>query len=71
MTLTIEESLTVCTWLMERGLGLEECACILCDMECGDTFALSLIKVFLKREQYKEKVDERFKDVDWGNPVVL
>ena len=70
MILTIEENLSVCEWLMERGLGLGECACLLCEMECGETFALALRRVFLRRQQYKEKIDEKSKDTDWGNPVV-
>lgn len=69
MILTVEENMHICDWLLERGLGLGECACMLGDMECGDTFALALLKVFLARRKKMEAIDEEFNVPDWGNPI--
>lgn len=69
MILPIEENLSLCDWLLDNGLGLGECACILCEMECGDTFALALMRVFIRRKQIKEQLDEKTKSTDWGSPI--
>lgn len=70
MILSIAENLDLCEWLMERGLGLGECACVLCELECGDTFALALARVFQRREKLKEKLDEKTKSTNCGNPII-
>jgi hypothetical protein len=69
MILTVEENMHICDWLLERGIGLGECACMLGDMECGDTFALALLKVFLARRKKMEAIDEEFNVPDWANPI--
>jgi hypothetical protein len=70
MILSITENLDLCEWLMERGLGLGECACVLCELECGDTFALALARVFTRRKQLAEKMHEKTDKTDWGSPIV-
>jgi hypothetical protein len=69
MILSIAENLDLCEWLIERGLGLDECACVLCEMECGDTFALALARVFQRREKLKEKLHEKTNQPSWDNPL--
>ena len=63
MILSIEESQSLCEWLQDRGFEMGECACVLGDLECGNSFALALLKVFNERKR-KNNV------VDWGNPIV-
>lgn len=69
MILSIEQNMHICDWLLERGLGLGECACVLGDLECGDTFALALLKVFMARRKRMEDMHEEFDVPDWGNPI--
>ncbi len=69
MILSITENLDLCEWLMERGLGLGECACVLCELECGDTFALALARVFSRRKQIAEKMHEKTNQPSWDSPI--
>lgn len=69
MILSISESQSLCEWLMERGLGLGECAAMLGDLECGDTFALALLKVFVDRRNKLEAIHAQVPIGDWGNPI--
>lgn len=69
MILSITENLDLCDWLMERGLGLGECACILCELECGSTFALALARVFQRRKHLAEEIHEKATPPDYGNPI--
>ncbi|MFI0477766.1 MAG: hypothetical protein ACH349_01385 [Candidatus Rhabdochlamydia sp.] len=69
MILSLPESLDLGDWLYKRGLGLGEVADVLCDIECGDTFALALKKAFFNRKKTMEKVDEKKTIYDWGNPI--
>ncbi len=70
MYLTLEENLKLCDWLLEKGLGIGECACLLCDLESGDTFALALLKVFHERKLNLDSIHDKNNVVDWGNPIV-
>jgi len=69
MILDVEESKELCDWLMERGLGLGETAHFLCDLGCGDTFAIALMKVFKHRQNLMEKLHAKKPIPDWGNPI--
>lgn len=69
MILGLEESKELCDWLMERGLGLEEVAHFLCDLGCGDSFAIALLKVFINRQEKLEKLHDKNPIPDWGNPI--
>jgi hypothetical protein len=69
MIFEVEEAQKLCDWMLDRGLGLGECAYMLSHMECGDTFALALFKVFKNRELKTERLHERFNARDWGNPI--
>lgn len=55
MIFEIEEAKSHCDWLLDRGLGLGECANVLCDMQCGDTFSLALLKVFKHRSDLLDR----------------
>jgi len=70
MILTVEQNIELCDWMLARGLALGECACVLCEMECGDTFALALARVFKRRQQLAEKIHDKTNGPDWGNPIV-
>ena len=70
MILSITENLELCEWLMERGLVHDECACILCELECGDTFALALARIFTRRKQLAEIIHEKSKQNNITNPVI-
>ncbi len=70
MHLSIEESQNICDWLLDRGLGLGECACVLGDLECGDSFALALLKVFNERKIMMESIHAKDSPIDMGNPIV-
>lgn len=65
MILDIKESQELCDWLLQRGLALSECADLLMNLGCGDTFAMALFKVFLKRKELLEERDEKFNSYDW------
>lgn len=54
MILSIEEGEELIDWLMDKGLGLGECAYMMCNMERGDSFSIALLKVFNER---KKKLD--------------
>lgn len=69
MILSIKESLDLCDWLLARGLGLGECAALLGDIECGDTFTLALLKVFVERSKKLEALNEKCPIPDWGCPI--
>jgi hypothetical protein len=69
MILSISESQSLCEWLMDRGLGLGECAAMLVDLACGDTFAMALIKVFIDRKNKLEAIHAQIPISDWGNPI--
>ncbi len=69
MILSVEESLDLCDWLLERGIELDECACILCELNCGETFALSLLRVFNRRKEKMEKQNDKTNRPDWGSPI--
>ena len=58
MIMSVAENLDLCEWLLEQGLSLPECACILCEMECGQTFAMSLSRVFKRRILNGEKLHD-------------
>ncbi len=69
MIFDTEQAKSLCDWMLDRGLGLHECACVLSNIECGDTFVLALLKVFKNREIKMEKLNEKFSVVDWNNPI--
>lgn len=64
-----EEAKELTEWLIEKGLGLGECAYMMCNMECGDTFALALLKVFNERKQKMEALNAKNPLSDWGCPL--
>ncbi len=66
MILDIEESKELCDWLLGRGLGLGECAHVLCDLTCGDTLAIALLKVFKHRQLIQDKIHEKDHPIDWS-----
>lgn len=70
MILELDESMKLCDWLMERGLGLGEAAVVLADIACGDTLAIALLRVFKGRKILQEKTYEKNTIPDWGNPIV-
>lgn len=63
-----EEAKNHCDWLLDRGLGLHECAMFLADMELGDSFTLSLLKVFSERKNKMRKLYDKHNS-DWNNPI--
>lgn len=66
----IRQELDLCEWLMNRGLGLEECAWVLSDLYTGYTFPLALLNVFHDRKLLLEKCHAKNNDIsDWGNPI--
>jgi len=69
MILDLDESKELCDWLMERGLGLGECAWVLADLACGDSFAIALIKVFNQRQKKLEAIHAKNPIPDWGCPL--
>lgn len=71
MILTIEENMQMCDWLIQKGLCLAECATVLVNIECGNTFAFALSKVFIERTKKMEEMDEEFDSFDWGSPITL
>lgn len=68
MHVSIEESQSLCDWLLDRGLELGECACVLGDLESGDSFALALLKVFYARKLKLESVNANVDPMDWNYP---
>lgn len=70
MMLDIKESQNLCDWLLERGLGLSECACVISHIECGDPFSLALLKVFIERKKMMEKIDENDAFNPWHDPII-
>lgn len=69
MIFEIEEAKRHCDWLMEKGLGLGECATFLGNMDCGDTFSIALLKVFINRQDKLEKIHGKITSSDWGSPI--
>lgn len=70
MILDLKESKELCDWLMRRGLGLGECAHVLCSLGSGDSFAIALLKVFEKRKQKYEEIHAKNTMPDfWGDPI--
>lgn len=65
----IKESQEMCDWLIERGLGLNESAWVLCHLIDGDTLDIALIKVFKQRELKLEAVNEKVNINDWSCPI--
>lgn len=55
MILDLKESQDLCDWLIERGLGLVEAAMVICDIACGDSLCIALIKVFNHRKEMTAK----------------
>jgi hypothetical protein len=70
MILELDESMKLCDWLIEKGLGLGEAAIVLNEIGCGDTLAIALLKVFKARKILQEKTYEKNNMPDWGNPIV-
>lgn len=70
MIINVEESKCLCEWLLQRGLGIGECAQFLANMECGDTFAVALMKVFNKRKEKLEEIQSKICMTNWNNPVI-
>ena len=54
-------------WLVNKGLGMGECAHLITDLELGDSFGMALLKVFKRREVEAQNAQRNF---DWGDPVV-
>lgn len=71
IVLDLKESQELCDWLLERGVSLDEAACVLGDLTCGDTFGIALLKVFKHRKLNLEKRNEKDISYDWGNPITL
>jgi hypothetical protein len=72
MILDLKESQELCDWLLQRGLCLDETACVLGDLACGDTFAIALLKVFNhRRKNNMEKNNENIFSNAWSNPITL
>ena len=69
MILPNEECQQLCDWLIEKGLGLGECALFLSNIELGDSFALALLKVFIERKKQLEAIHEKKTIHDWGSPI--
>ncbi len=70
MILDLRESQELCDWLMRRGLGLGECADLLCDLACGDSFCIALLKVFKNRQLKHEEIHAKNPMPDfWGDPI--
>lgn len=69
--LDLKESQELCDWLLQRGLGLGEAACVLGDLACGDTLYIALLKVFNHRKSNMEKLHENQFSNDWSNPITL
>lgn len=69
MILDLEESKELCDWLLERGLGLGECAWVLADLAAGDSFAIALVKVFDQRKKNLEAIHEKFAADNWSCPL--
>lgn len=63
----ISEARELCDWLVQKGLGMGECAHVITDLELGDSFGLALLKVFKRREV---EVKNEYANLDWGCPVV-
>jgi hypothetical protein len=71
MILDLKESQDLCDWLLQRGISLDEAACIIADISCGDTFCIALLKVFNHRKSNKEKIHENIFSNAWSNPITL
>ncbi len=69
MIMSWQENMEICEWLIEKGLSLEESALVIGDMEGGDTFAHSILKVFTHRKKKMEEIYAKYPTFDWGNPV--
>lgn len=69
MTLELEESKKLCDWLMERGLGLGECAWVLMDLASGDSLGQALHKVFKHRKEMMEAINEKANYALWDCPI--
>lgn len=69
MIIELDDSIEIIDWLVEKGLGLGEAATCLCYYETGDSFALSLLKVFIDRKKQMEALHEKVDVPDWGNPI--
>lgn len=69
MNLSLEESKELCDWLIERGLNLCECAWVMADIACGDTFSVALLKVYKQRRENLEALNEEVDFDDWGIPI--
>ncbi len=70
----LNEAKELCDWLIDKGLGVGECADFLMSLGCGDTFAIALFKVFEDRKKIVEKIYEKishdevkpsFSSFDW------
>lgn len=69
MILDLAESKELCDWLLERGLGLDDAAYVLCDLACGDSLGIALLKVFKHRQLKLEETNAKNNMSDWGNPI--
>lgn len=70
MILEVEESQSVCEWLIDRGLSLEESAKVLAYLECKNSFCVAILKVFIERRSLKKELsDEPSPRFDWCNPI--
>lgn len=59
----VEESINIMNWLIANGIDIHEAAKAVRDVELGDSMAESILKLFKRREIYKEEKE------DWGNPI--
>lgn len=65
--LSLPQSVELSDWLVDKGLGMGECAHLITDIELGDSFGMALLKVF-KRREVLERSHEKV--VDWTMPII-
>ena len=59
MIMSIDGSRDVIDFLLEKGLTFSESVTVISNMECGDTFALAITRVFRERERLLESLNEK------------
>lgn len=69
MILELDESEALCDWLLERGIGLEEAAHVLCSLNNRETLGSALLEVFKNRKLNLGHYHGKNISDDWGNPI--
>lgn len=70
MILDLAESKELCDWLLDRGVTLGEAAYVLCNLACGDSLGIALLKMFKHRQLKQEENNAKNNLSDWGNPII-